>query len=149
AVTQAVARQYLWDQALRVVWRGEAYLRAGRLHEAGAQAQQALAVAEAPQGRGHAAHAPWPLRARAAPHEPPGGRHARTPHQQALVLADALGMRPLQAHCHHGLGTLYAATGQQEPARRELATAIALYRAMDMTFWLPQTEAVLAQVEEQ
>ena len=41
-------------------------------------------------------------------------------------------MRPLQAHCHLGLGTLYA--------------TIALYRAMAMTFWLPQAEAALAQV---
>jgi Flp pilus assembly protein TadD len=55
-------------------------------------------------------------------------------------------MRPLQAHCHRGLGTLYARPGQQEQARTALATAIALYRNMEMTFWLPQTEAVLAQV---
>ena len=58
-------------------------------------------------------------------------------------------MRPLQAHCHRGLGTLYTATGQREPARTALSTAIALYRAMDMTFWLPQTEAALVQVEGQ
>jgi hypothetical protein len=57
-------------------------------------------------------------------------------------------MRPLQAYCHRGLGTVYAKTGQQEQARTELAAAIDLYRAMDMTFWLPQTEAVLAQVME-
>ena len=68
-------------------------------------------------------------------------------YRQALALADELGMRPLLAHCHRGLGTLYAATGQQEQARDALAAAIALYRAMDMTFWLPQTEAVLVQVE--
>ena len=55
-------------------------------------------------------------------------------------------MRPLQAHCHRGLGTLYAATGQREQARAALATAIALYRDMDMTFWLPQAEAALVQV---
>ncbi len=55
-------------------------------------------------------------------------------------------MRPLAAHCHLGLGTLYAATGRREPARATLATAISLYRAMDMTFWLPQAEAALAQV---
>jgi hypothetical protein len=55
-------------------------------------------------------------------------------------------MRPLQAHCHRGLGTLYAKTGQAEPARMALSAAIARYRAMDMTFWLPQTEATLAQV---
>ena len=57
-------------------------------------------------------------------------------------------MRPLQAHCHRGLGTLYAAIGQWAHARAELTTAIALYRDMEMTFWLPQTEAALARVQE-
>ena len=56
-------------------------------------------------------------------------------------------MRPLQAHCHRGLGTLYARSGQQEQARAELSAAMALYHAMDMTFWLPHTEAALAQGE--
>jgi hypothetical protein len=56
-------------------------------------------------------------------------------------------MRPLQAHCHRSLGTLYATTGQRKHARTELSATIALYRAMEMTFWLPQTEAALAQVE--
>ena len=51
------------------------------------------------------------------------------------------------AHCHYGLGTLYLKTGRLEPARLELTAAIALYRAMDMTFWLPQAEAALAQVQ--
>ena len=37
-------------------------------------------------------------------------------------------MRPLQAHCHRGLGTLYAMTGQREQARTALSTAIAMYR---------------------
>jgi hypothetical protein len=57
-------------------------------------------------------------------------------------------MRPLVAHCHLGLGTLYAKTGQQEQARAELSTAIELYRDMDMTFWLPRAEAAVAQAEE-
>ena len=57
-------------------------------------------------------------------------------------------MRPLVAHCHLGLGTLSARTGQREQARAELSTAIAMYRAMEMTFWLPQAEVALAQVEE-
>jgi len=29
----------------------------------------------------------------------------------------------------------------------ELSTAIAMYRTMEMTFWLPQAEAVLVQLE--
>ena len=72
---------------------------------------------------------------------------AAASYRQALALAEALGMRPLQAHCHRGLGTLYAATGQREQARTALSTAIEMYRGMEMTFWLPETEAALAQVE--
>ena len=53
---------------------------------------------------------------------------------------------PLQAHCHLGLGTLYAKLGRQEEARVEFSTAIEMYRAMDMAFWLTQAEAALAQV---
>jgi hypothetical protein len=56
-------------------------------------------------------------------------------------------MRPLQAHCHRGLGTLYAKTNQREQARAELSTAIEMYRAMQMAFWLPQAEEMLAQEE--
>jgi hypothetical protein len=79
-------------------------------------------------------------------HAPVQGRADR-PDREALALAEVLGMRPLQAHCHLGLGTLFATTGQREQARAELSTAIDLYRAMDMPFWLPQAEAALAQVE--
>jgi Flp pilus assembly protein TadD len=55
-------------------------------------------------------------------------------YQQAL--AKALSMCPLQAHCHHGLGRLYHQTGRAAQARTALSSAIALYRAMDMTLWL-------------
>ena len=74
-------------------------------------------------------------------------RQAEAYYRQALALADELGMRPLQAHCHLGLGTLYAKSGQPAQARAELSAALDLYRAMEMTFWLPQAEAALAQVE--
>jgi hypothetical protein len=65
-------------------------------------------------------------------------------YRQALALAEERGMRTLVAHCHLGLGTLYTKTGQREQAHAELAAAIELYRAMEMTFWLLQAEAVLA-----
>jgi tetratricopeptide (TPR) repeat protein len=68
-------------------------------------------------------------------------------YRQALALAEELGMRPLQAHCHRGLGTLYARQGQWQQAHAALAAAIELYRAMAMTFWLPEAEAALTQVE--
>ena len=54
-------------------------------------------------------------------------------------------MRPFVAHCHLGLGLLYRQINRREQAHAELSTAIELYRAMEMTFWLPQAEAALAQ----
>src|SRR5262249_8280869 len=126
---------------------GEAQMLAGRLGEAHAHAEQALAHAREYQERGNQAYALCLLGDLAARCEPPDIDQATAHYRQALALADELGMRPLQAHCHRGLGTLYAATGQREQACTELSTAIALYRAMEMTFWLPQTEAALAQVE--
>ena len=96
--------------------------------------------------RGLEARALWLLGEIAMHRDPPDVAPAEAHYQQALALAEELGMRPLQAHCHLGLGTLYATTGQREQARAALSTAIALYRAMDMIFWLPQAEAALAQV---
>jgi len=147
AVAQAVARQYLWDQALRMVWLGEAYLGAGRLAEAETQAQQALAFTHAHQERGHEASALWLLGEVAVQRAAPEVTQAATHYQQALARADALGMRPLQAHCHRSLGMLYALTGHQAQARAALSTALAMYQSMAMTLWLPQTAAAWAQVE--
>jgi hypothetical protein len=59
------------------------------------------------------------------------------------------GARPLQAHCHRGLGLLHAATDQPEQAYAALVSALTLYRTMEMTLWLPKTEAALTQVEAQ
>ena len=41
----------------------------------------------------------------------------------ALVLANELGMRPLVAHCHLGLGKLYRQTGDRAKAQEHLTTA--------------------------
>src|SRR5262249_59934193 len=90
------------------------------------------------QERGNEAYALHLLGNIAARREPPDTAQATAHYQQALTLAEELGMRPLQAHCHRGLGTLYAATGQREQARAALSTALAMYRAMDMAFWPPQ-----------
>jgi tetratricopeptide (TPR) repeat protein len=127
---------------------GTGYLRAGRVEDARLAAQRALALTRTHGERGYQAHALGLLGNIHAQDQSPDAAPAFAHYREALALADELGMRPLQAHCHRGLGTLYAATGQREQARTELATAIDLYRAMEMTFWLPQTEAALAQVKE-
>jgi len=63
---------------------------------------------------------------------------------QGLALAAELGMRPLVAHCHLGLGKLYQRTDKREQAREHLATATAMYRDMGMTYWLEKAEAEMA-----
>src|SRR5262249_48067763 len=126
----------------------EACLLAGRVEDASALASRLLEVFHTHTGSGYQAHACRLLGEVAMRREPPDIEHAAAHYRQALALAEALGMRPLQAHCHLGLGTLYARTGQRQQAHTELSAAIDLYRAMDMTFWLPQAEAALAQVEE-
>jgi Flp pilus assembly protein TadD len=106
----------------------------------------ALDLARQYQLRGHQAWALWLLGEVAARHTSPEVEPAAGHYRQALALAEALGMRPLQAHCQRGLGTLYARQGQQQQARAALTTAMDLYSDMVMTFWLPETEAALAQV---
>jgi len=122
---------------------------ADRLDKAHALAEEALALAREHQERGNQAYALRLLGEIAARRAPPEVEAAEDYYRQALALAEELGMRPLQAHCHRGLGALYATTGRREQARAELDTAIELYRAMEMTFWLPQTEAAQAQLNAQ
>jgi tetratricopeptide (TPR) repeat protein len=126
---------------------GEAYLLAGRVEDAHRLAERVLALARDRKERGHQA---WALRLYGecvAQRQPPDAKQAATRYRQALAMAEALGMRPLQAHCHRGLGTLYARVGQAEQAHTELSTAIEMFRDMEVTFWLPETEAMLAQVD--
>jgi tetratricopeptide (TPR) repeat protein len=120
---------------------------AGRLGDAVPLAQHALDLSRDHKERGNEASALQLLGEIAAHRDPPEVEQAEDQYRQALALAEELGMRPLVAHCHRGLGTLYTKSGQREEARTELATAIEMYRAIDMTFWLPETEAALAQVE--
>jgi tetratricopeptide (TPR) repeat protein len=131
----------------QVAWLSEVCRLAGRNGEAWQHACQALHLARQQKARGNEALALHQLGVVHAHATPPDTAQAEAYYQQALALAEELGMRPLQAHCHRGLGTLYAAAGQRQQARAALSAAIELYRAMDMTFWLPQAEAVLAQVE--
>jgi class 3 adenylate cyclase/tetratricopeptide (TPR) repeat protein len=116
------------------------------LGEAQALAMRALELACAHQERGHQAYALHLLGDIAAHRDPSEVEPAAAYYRHALALAEELGMRPLVAHCHLGLGTLYANLGRSEQARPELTAALELYRAMDMTFWLPQAEATLGQV---
>jgi tetratricopeptide (TPR) repeat protein len=148
AISESIRMGERQNLSLRVAWLSEVCRLTGCGEEAGQHARQALDLARQHKERGNEALALHQLGIVHAHADPPDAEQAEAHYQQALTLAEELGMRPLHAHCHRGLGTLYAATGQREQARAALSTAIAMYRAMDMAFWLPQAETALAQVEE-
>jgi tetratricopeptide (TPR) repeat protein len=121
--------------ARRVAWLGEAACRCGRPQEASRLAEEALRLARAHKQRGDEAWALRLLGDLTSEREPLDLAAAEGHYGNALALADALGMRPLIAHCHRGLGVLHRRAGALDRARRELRMACDLYREMDMTFW--------------
>jgi class 3 adenylate cyclase/tetratricopeptide (TPR) repeat protein len=146
ALEQTMVMGTVGHQTRCRLFLGEAQILAGRLEEAHAVAERAWALAREHQERGHQAYVLCLLGKIASHRERPDSEQAETHYRQALTLAEELGMRPLMAHCHLGLGMLYHKIDRREQARDELSTAIELYQAMEMTFWLPQAEAGLAQV---
>jgi tetratricopeptide (TPR) repeat protein len=145
AVEYSVAMHNWGGHALFVATLGEALLYAGQYDTAQAHAEQALALARRYKERGHEA---WSLRLLgeiAARRDRPHEAEAVAAYHQAMALAEALGLRPLVAHCHLGLGTLYLALRQPAQARSHLSAAVALYRALDLPSWLARAEALAAR----
>jgi tetratricopeptide (TPR) repeat protein len=127
--------------AVSLVQAGEAYLLAEQIENAHAAAGRALRFARERGERGHEAWAIRLLGEIAAHTDPPDVKSAKEHYGQALARAIELGMRPLIAHSHLGLGQLYRRTGDRANAEEHLTTARAMYREMDMGFYLAQTEA--------
>ena len=146
AVEEFRRRQIYSRPAFILLFAGRTSLSAGRIDEAASHAREALAFARRLGARASEAHA---LCLAGDVASAGGADDAEGYYREALMLAGELGMRPLVAHCHLGLGTLSIKTGRQEQARTELSTAMEMYRAMEMAFWLPETEVALAQVDAQ
>jgi tetratricopeptide (TPR) repeat protein len=126
--------------AMRLSRLGHGYLVAGRDDEARECAQHALEFSRAQQERGNEPYAlhllgEVAMHGRGADPEV-AGRHI----QHALERAVELGMRPLAAHCHLGLGKVGRHAGQRQEALRHLATATEMYRDMRMPFYLEQAQ---------
>ncbi len=132
------------SQAMRVVNLGQAYLWHGRLNDARQAAHHALSLARRHQERGHEA---WALRLLgeidSSRSHSPDRDAAKTNYHQALAQADELGMRPLVARCHLGLGALHHEAKDQVQAQKHLTTAMGLFREMGMESWVARTEQLL------
>jgi tetratricopeptide (TPR) repeat protein len=130
----------------RVGALGGAYLLDGWLADATRIAQEGLAAARQRGERGVEGHVLRLLGDIAAHPDRVEADTAEAHYRQALALAEALGLRPLLAHCHLGLGALYRRAGTREQAREHLTTAATMFGEMDMRHWLEQAEAEVKEL---
>ncbi len=129
------------EHSILVSRLGEAYLLAGRVDDAARSARHALELARQRKERGREAYALRLAGEVASQGVLPDLEQAEASYRQALMLAEELGMRPLLAHCHLGLGRLYRRTRRREDAEQHLAAAIGSFRSLDMPQWLEQAES--------
>jgi class 3 adenylate cyclase/tetratricopeptide (TPR) repeat protein len=140
SVERAAAVKLKANHSLRLARLAEAHARAGRAESAFPVAAQALDLAQEHRERGHEAHVHRLLAFIEVGRDEPILDRAEDGYRKALALAEQLGMRPLQAHCHLGLGHLHHRRGDATAAAAALGVARELFRAMGMTFWLQERE---------
>jgi tetratricopeptide (TPR) repeat protein len=145
AVEQANATKSMFGHSLRLAYLGEAVLLKGRTEEALHHAHHALEVSRTQREQGHEAYILRLLAEIASHQEPLDVEAAAAAYRLALGLAEELGMRPLMAQCHLGLGQLGRRAGQQQLAERHLTVASAMFREMGMFFWLEKAETAGTQ----
>jgi tetratricopeptide (TPR) repeat protein len=125
----------------------EGYLLAGCVGQAAQFAARMLKTCRQRKLRASEAHALRLLGNIAIRRDPPEVDEAEGRYRESLALAEELEMRPLQAHCHLGLGKLYGRTGRAREACIELSAAVEMLRAMEMEFWVPEAESELVEAE--
>jgi tetratricopeptide (TPR) repeat protein len=146
AAKEVESRRLLMQQAAVLALLAEACLFASRLDEASTVGQRALTLARDGGQRGEEAVALRVLGDIATHPDQFDAESGETHFRRALALADELGVRPLVAHCHLGLGKLHRRRGDRERARECLTVATAMYREMDMTFWLDKAEGEMREL---
>jgi tetratricopeptide (TPR) repeat protein len=106
-ISEGIRRGEVGNHTRWVAWLSDVYCLMGRSEEAWQQARQALDWARQLKARGDEALALYQMGAVYTHANPPEVTLAEAHYQQALALAEELGMRPIQAHAHRGLGILY------------------------------------------
>jgi class 3 adenylate cyclase/tetratricopeptide (TPR) repeat protein len=130
--------------SLNTLWLSEGYLASGHLENASAAADEAFKLARKHKERGHEA---WTLKLLGditLLQNLRDANKAEAYYRQALALSEELGMRPLQAHCLAGIGKAHAERKLLPQAHAEFASALELYRSMEMSFWAAQVQSILA-----
>jgi tetratricopeptide (TPR) repeat protein len=124
----------------------QAYLLIGKREEADLIASQALDTSQRHAERGREAEALYVLGEIGLSTIPMDITKVQDHYRQSMVLADEIGLRPLLAHCHVGLGKLYQRTGNPQQAKEHLTNGVAMMRDMQMGLWLERAEAELKEL---
>jgi hypothetical protein len=122
----------------------EIHLAAGRAEDALPLARRAVELTRYVKSRGSEA---WALRllGEAEASQPvPLAEDAQAAYRHALARALELEMRPLQARCHLGLGTLARRLGHDREAQAEIQIARDMFRALGMEYWSIRADSVRA-----
>jgi class 3 adenylate cyclase/tetratricopeptide (TPR) repeat protein len=144
AVERAGVLAQTFAHALRLVFLADALRELGRRDAARERAVEALEVARTHQEAGSVAYA---LHTLGNVYAEDDGERARSCFDEAAEMAARLGMRPLVAHCHVGLGELFRRRGDVSAAGERFRSAVALYRDLDMASWCRRAESALSSVQ--
>jgi tetratricopeptide (TPR) repeat protein len=143
AIDQASMMRMVVFHSQMIMWLSEARLLTGAVEEAAELAEEALRNT---RERGEAVLEAWALRlaAEVTTHrEPLDSARAEGLYRDAMKRAEGLGVQPLMARCHLGLGALYGRTGKAHDARVNLSTAASMFREMQMRLWSDRADAQL------
>src|SRR5262249_21366307 len=142
---EELPRQPQFRPALILLCAGMTCFSVGRIDEAANHAREALALTRRLGARGNEAHA---LCFNGEIAAAAGAEDADGYYRQALALAEPRGMRPLVAHCHLGLGKMHHRMGNPGQVQEHLVIASAMYREMNMTYWLGRAKAEKRQAAQ-
>jgi tetratricopeptide (TPR) repeat protein len=145
AVQQTEALGMMFCHTISLTLLSEAFLLSGRVDEAAKAAQRALQLCRKYNCRGYEG---WTLRllGEIFSHERAYTfQNAENYYGEAMALAKELGMRPLIAHCHMGLGKVYHRAERPEQAQHHTIEAKAMFRDMEMVLWLETAETKMKE----
>jgi class 3 adenylate cyclase/tetratricopeptide (TPR) repeat protein len=125
---------------LIIVKCGEVHLIAGECDEAERLASEALRLAVEQGERGNEAYARHLVAEIHAARDMIPPPSTEQDYVDAMSVAVELGMRPLAARCHAGLGLLLHRIGRPNEGRHHLGTATEMFRELAMRFWMEKLE---------
>jgi tetratricopeptide (TPR) repeat protein len=128
-------------------WLGEGYLCDGRIDDAADCARKAVSFAQDQQERANEAEALRLLGDIALRRRGGGDMQVATErYRQAMAIGTELGLRPLLARCHVGIGKAQLRMDDAASARKHLIAARDMFGAMQMRYWPESVAAEMAEL---